>query len=55
MSAEAARLARSYGYVFQAPALYPWRTIEKNLKLPLEIMGFSAREQRSASSAISRW
>jgi NitT/TauT family transport system ATP-binding protein len=21
--------ARQYGYVFQAPALYPWRTIEK--------------------------
>jgi len=40
MSAEQARLERRYGYVFQAPALFPWRTIEKNLKLPLEIMGF---------------
>jgi NitT/TauT family transport system ATP-binding protein len=46
MTAENARLARSYGYVFQAPALFPWRTIEKNLKLPLEIMGFSESEQR---------
>jgi NitT/TauT family transport system ATP-binding protein len=46
LSAEQARLARSYGYVFQAPALFPWRTIEKNLKLPLEIMGFSEFEQR---------
>jgi NitT/TauT family transport system ATP-binding protein len=46
MSAEAARLARSYGYVFQAPALFPWRTIEKNLKLPLEIMGFSEADQQ---------
>ena len=46
MSAEAARLARSYGYVFQAPALFPWRTIEKNLKLPLEIMGYSEIEQQ---------
>jgi NitT/TauT family transport system ATP-binding protein len=46
MSAEAARLARSYGYVFQAPALFPWRTIERNLKLPLEIMGFSEHEQQ---------
>jgi NitT/TauT family transport system ATP-binding protein len=45
MSAENARLARSYGYVFQAPALFPWRTIEKNLKLPLEIMGFSKADQ----------
>jgi NitT/TauT family transport system ATP-binding protein len=46
MSAEQARLARRYGYVFQAPALFPWRTIEKNLKLPLEIMGFSDSEQQ---------
>jgi NitT/TauT family transport system ATP-binding protein len=45
MSAEQARLARAYGYVFQAPALFPWRTIEKNLKLPLEVMGFSDSEQ----------
>jgi NitT/TauT family transport system ATP-binding protein len=46
VSAEQARLERRYGYVFQAPALFPWRTIEKNLKLPLEIMGFSESEQR---------
>jgi NitT/TauT family transport system ATP-binding protein len=46
MRAEQARLARRYGYVFQAPALFPWRTIEKNLKLPLEIMGFSDSEQQ---------
>ena len=32
-------MARAYGYVFQAPALYPWRTVEKNVGLPLEIMG----------------
>jgi NitT/TauT family transport system ATP-binding protein len=36
MSAEQARLERRYGYVFQPPALFPWCTIEKNLKLPLE-------------------
>ena len=46
MSAEQARLSRAYGYVFQAPALFPWRTIEKNLKLPLEIMGYSEIEQQ---------
>src|ERR1700690_3664451 len=46
MSAEQARLARRYGYVFQAPALFPWRTIESNVKLPLEIMGFPAHEKR---------
>jgi NitT/TauT family transport system ATP-binding protein len=50
MSAEQARLARRYGYVFQAPALFPWRTIESNLKLPLEIMGFSDSEQRQRAA-----
>ncbi|MVT00891.1 ABC transporter ATP-binding protein [Devosia marina] len=45
MSPEEARKARAYGYVFQAAALYPWRTIEKNIALPLEIMGHSAGEQ----------
>ena len=43
---EAARLARSYGYVFQAPALYPWRNVERNVMLPLEIMGVAAAERR---------
>ncbi|MDF2231696.1 ABC transporter ATP-binding protein [Albimonas sp. CAU 1670] len=45
MSPEEARRARAYGYVFQAAALYPWRTIAGNIRLPLEIMGFSKAEQ----------
>ncbi|MEQ1769093.1 MAG: ABC transporter ATP-binding protein [Devosia sp.] len=45
MTPEEARKARAYGYVFQAPALFPWRTIEKNVALPLEIMGHSPAEQ----------
>jgi NitT/TauT family transport system ATP-binding protein len=44
-SPEAARQARAYGYVFQAAGLYPWRTIAGNIRLPLEIMGFSREEQ----------
>jgi NitT/TauT family transport system ATP-binding protein len=50
MSAEQARLARAYGYVFQSPALFPWRTIEANLKLPLEVMGFSDSEQTARAA-----
>ena len=42
---EAAREARAYGYVFQAPALYPWRTIARNVALPLEIMGLGKAER----------
>jgi NitT/TauT family transport system ATP-binding protein len=41
-----ARLNRAYGYVFQAPALYPWRTVERNVGLPLEIMGINSRAER---------
>jgi NitT/TauT family transport system ATP-binding protein len=39
MTPSEARLSRSYGYVFQAPGLLPWRTVERNVGLPLEIMG----------------
>ncbi len=45
LSPDAARRARAYGYVFQAAGLYPWRTIGGNIRLPLEIMGFSKAEQ----------
>jgi NitT/TauT family transport system ATP-binding protein len=45
VSPEAARLARAYGYVFQAAGLYPWRTIGGNIRLPLEIMGYDKAEQ----------
>lgn len=47
MTPEQARLKRAYGYVFQAAALFPWRTIEKNIALPLEIMGYNSAEQKS--------
>jgi NitT/TauT family transport system ATP-binding protein len=45
MTAEQARQARAYGYVFQAAALFPWRTIERNVALPLEVMGLAKAEQ----------
>ncbi|MBK8082547.1 MAG: ABC transporter ATP-binding protein [Devosia sp.] len=41
-----ARANRSYGYVFQAPALFPWRNIERNVALPLEIMGYGAADRK---------
>ncbi|WP_428981069.1 ABC transporter ATP-binding protein [Lichenibacterium dinghuense] len=46
MSPREARLGRSYGYVFQAPALYPWRSVARNVALPLEIMGYPKAERR---------
>lgn len=46
MDPAAARRARSYGYVFQAAGLYPWRTVARNVGLPLEIMGYPAAERK---------
>jgi NitT/TauT family transport system ATP-binding protein len=47
MSPDEARANRAYGYVFQAPALYPWRSVARNIALPLEIMGFSKAEREA--------
>jgi NitT/TauT family transport system ATP-binding protein len=46
MSPREARNRRAYGYVFQAPALYPWRTVAANIALPLEIMGIDKAERK---------
>ena len=51
MSPREARLKRSYGYVFQAPALYPWRSVARNVALPLEIMGYARDERRRRVAA----
>jgi NitT/TauT family transport system ATP-binding protein len=50
VSAEEARLKRQYGYVFQAPALYPWRTVERNVMLPLEVFGLSGEDRRARAA-----
>ncbi|OYU40339.1 MAG: sulfonate ABC transporter ATP-binding protein [Pseudorhodobacter sp. PARRP1] len=46
LTPDEARKRRAYGYVFQAAGLYPWRTIAGNIRLPLEIMGFSKADQQ---------
>jgi NitT/TauT family transport system ATP-binding protein len=45
-----ARANREYGYVFQAPVLLPWRTVQGNVELPLEVFGLPAAE-RAARAA----
>lgn len=52
LSPEAARRARAYGYVFQQAGLYPWRTIEKNITLPLEIMGYPKAERAERAARV---
>ena len=54
MSPQEARANRAYGYVFQAPALYPWRSVARNIALPLEIMGYRQSRSRRARRQGSR-
>ena len=35
MTPAEARIKRAYGYVFQAPALYAWRNVTRNVMFPL--------------------
>lgn len=51
-SPEDARLKRRYGMVFQSPVLYDWRTIRKNVMLPLEIMKLSKEERIQRSDEM---
>jgi NitT/TauT family transport system ATP-binding protein len=52
--ASRARRDRDYGMVFQAPVLMDWRTITKNIELPLEIMGYPAAERHRRSAELLR-
>lgn len=40
-----ARLSKKYGIVFQSPVLYDWRTVKKNIMLPLEIIHIPKAER----------
>ncbi len=48
--AQLARLNREYGMVFQAPVLFDWRTVEENVRLPLELFG-QGRAAQAARTA----
>ena len=52
--ARQARLDRDYGMVFQAPVLMEWRTVARNIELPLEIMGFPKAERARRSRDLLR-
>ena len=44
-TAHRARLDRDYGMVFQAPVLFDWRSVEANVRLPLEVMKIEGTER----------
>jgi NitT/TauT family transport system ATP-binding protein len=47
-----ARLDRDYGMVFQAPVLFDWRTVEDNVRLPLELFGQDKGTQASRTAEM---
>lgn len=44
MTPKEVRLKQKFGFVFQQPVLFDWRTVKKNVELPLEIMYYSKEE-----------
>ncbi|MGD0430788.1 MAG: ABC transporter ATP-binding protein [Acetobacteraceae bacterium] len=52
LTPEEARKRRAYGYVFQAPALYPWRNVARNVMLPLEVMGLPRAERQARAARV---
>ncbi len=51
-SAHQARIDRDYGMVFQAATLYDWRTVTKNVQLPLELMKYPKAERERRTQAM---
>ncbi len=49
-----ARRDRDYGIVFQSPVLYDWRTVTRNVQLPLEIFHVSPSERRQRAAELLR-
>jgi NitT/TauT family transport system ATP-binding protein len=47
-----ARLDRDYGMVFQAPVLMDWRTVSRNVELPLEVMRYAKADRQARSKRL---
>jgi len=50
--ANQARKDRDYGMAFQTASLFDWRTVLKNIELPLELMGWDRRQRRQRSQEM---
>jgi NitT/TauT family transport system ATP-binding protein len=51
-SAHAARIDQDYGIAFQSAGLLEWRTVARNVELPLELHGVSKRERADRSREL---
>jgi NitT/TauT family transport system ATP-binding protein len=53
-SPERMRRSRQIGFVFQEPALMPWRSSYRNALLPLQLMGKSGKEGKAKAHEMLR-
>lgn len=52
MTPKEIRLQQKFGIVFQNPVLFEWRTVKKNVELPLEIMYWSKVERKKQADRM---
>lgn len=52
-SGEVVRGADEFGYMLQRDALFPWRTVEQNIFLPLEVKKRNTAEMRKKAVALA--
>ena len=50
--ADRARRDQDYGMAFQRAGLFEWRTVERNVELPLELMGWGRSERRARAQEL---
>ncbi len=53
-SAEQARVDQDYGMAFQKAGLFDWRTVAKNIELPLELMGWKKADRARRATEMLR-
>ncbi|MET0910864.1 MAG: ABC transporter ATP-binding protein [Ilumatobacteraceae bacterium] len=51
-SAKQARLEQDYGMAFQQSGLFEWRTVRKNIELPLELKGWSKAKRQARADEM---
>jgi NitT/TauT family transport system ATP-binding protein len=51
-SARQSRLDQDYGMAFQQSGLFEWRTVRKNIELPLELKGWSKAKRRARADEM---
>ena len=51
-SAHQARVDQDYGMAFQQSGLFEWRSVEKNIELPLELKGWKKAARRARSTEM---